>query len=398
LNGKPVVVLSNNDGCVIARSNEAKALGIPMGAPAFKYQEIFSRHKVHVFSANFALYGDLSNRVMSLIVRHVPEVEIYSIDEAFGLFAGFEAKTVEQEMIKLRNKIHKWTGIPVSIGIATTKTLAKVAARIAKKFPEKTNFVYTIETEEKRIKALKWLNVEDVWGIGRRISKHLQNANINNAYQFSLEPDSKIKKRFSVTVLRTKKELEGIPMLTLDHYEPKKSIATTRTFDHSADDFNVLRERIVTFAVTCSEKLRSQHSLCRVLTVFVRSNQHKQNEKQYYNSYSIRLPYATNSAIILAQFAVKALKIIYKQGILYKKAGVILHELSSDKGLQLNIFEKEHPKHLQLMRAVDKINRKLGQTKVKLAAQDPQRTWKMRQEHLSQRYTTNLNETIIIKA
>jgi DNA polymerase V len=392
-----VVVLSNNDGCVIARSNEAKALGIPMGAPAFKNQEIFNKHKVHVFSANFALYGDMSNRVMSLIAQHIPEIEIYSIDEAFGLYKEFDAETVQQEMLSLRRKIFKWTGIPVSIGIAPTKTLAKVAAHIAKKFPDKTNFVYTINTEEKRIKALKWLKTEDIWGIGRQLKKHFENMGITNAYKFTLEPDSKIKKRFSVTVLRTKKELEGIPMLNLEHYEPKKSIATTRTFSDSTPHLQEIKERIATFAVTCCEKLRAQHSVCRTVTVFIQSNYHKQNEKQYYNSFSIHLPYPTNSSIIVTKYAIKALTHIFKNDVLYKKAGVIISNLSSDNGVQLNIFESEHPKHRLLMKAIDNINRTLGQPKVKLASQDPQRTWKMKQEHLSPRYTTHINESIIVK-
>ena len=397
LNGKPIVVLSNNDGCAIARSNEAKALGIPMGAPAFQYQDLFEKHNVQVFSANFALYGDMSNRVMSLIKKQVPEVEVYSIDEAFGYFKGFSAETVEKEMRKLRQKIYKWTGIPVSIGIAQTKTLAKVAAHIAKKFPQKTQFVYAITNEQQRIKALKWLKIEDVWGIGRRISKQLQNSGIITAYDFTQEPDSKIKKRFSVTGLRTKKELEGEPVLSLDFYVPKKSIATTRTFATSTGDFTVVKERIVTFAVTCSEKLRQQHSVCQSVTVFIRSNHHNKHEKQYRNSYNIHLPYATNSSIVIAQHAVFALKQIFKNDILYKKAGVIISNITPNDGIQLNIFEKEHPKHNRLMQSIDKINRKLGQPKVKLAAQNPKRTWMMRQEHLSPRYTTNLNETIIVK-
>jgi len=209
LNGKPVVVLSNNDGCVIARSNEAKKLGVPMGAPAYQYQKLFDEKGVFVFSANFVLYGDMSARVMAIVASFVPDIEIYSIDEAFLLFEGFEQYDLVEYGKKIRKTIYKSTGIPVSIGFAPTKALAKIANRIAKKFPEKTEGVYSIDTEEKRIKALKWIPVEDVWGIGRQHSRRLQLLGVNRAWDFIRQSDGWVKKNMSVVGLRLKRELEG---------------------------------------------------------------------------------------------------------------------------------------------------------------------------------------------
>ncbi|MCZ2222780.1 MAG: Y-family DNA polymerase [Chitinophagales bacterium] len=396
LNGKPIVVLSNNDGCVIARSNEAKAIGIPMGAPAFELEQKFKQYNVQVFSANFPLYGDMSNRVMNILADYSPEMEVYSIDEAFLKLTGFDFFNLQEYGKAIHNKVTKWTGIPISIGIAPTKALAKLANRIAKKFPQKTNSVYIIDNEEKKIKALKWLKVEDVWGIGRQHSKRLQAQQVFTAYDFIQLSDSWIKRNMSVVGLRLKQDLQGIPTLDLEEIQNKKSIATTRTFETNYTKFEQLKERIVTFASSCAEKLRAQKSCCNSLMVFIRTNGHRQDLSQYSKNIVIKLPYPTNSNIELAKFAIQALKQIFKEGYHYKKAGVIVQDFTSEEILQTTLFEKRNEQHIPLMKALDKINQHFGQQKIRLASQDQKRIWKMKQEKLSLQYTTKLSDIIII--
>ena len=398
LNGKPVVVLSNNDGCIIARSNEAKKLGILMGAPAYQFERLFEEKEVYVFSANFVLYGDMSSRVMNIIASFAPEMEISSIDEAFLLLEGFENIDLVEFGEKIRKAVYKSTGIPVSIGFAPTKALAKVANNIAKKFPEKTKGVYSIDTDEKRIKALKWLPVEDVWGIGRRHAKRLQYFGISRAYDFLQQSDGWIKRQMTIAGLRLKRELEGEPMQELEERKPKKSIATTRSFERYYTTLEQLHERVVTFAVTGAEKLRKQKSYTRAVMVFLLTNTHREDQLQYHRHIVVKLPYATNSGIEIARFAAEGLKRIFKEGYLYKKAGVIMMDITPDNPVQLNLFENSDPRHQPLMKAVDYINRSIGYRKVRLASQDQQRTWKMRQERLSPRYTTRLDEIMEVKA
>ncbi len=269
LNGKPVVVLSNNDGCVIARSNEAKAVGVPMGAPAFQYHELFKQHNVAVFSANFALYGDMSMRVMKILASYCPKIEIYSIDEAFVDLNDFPESNLQEFGQMLVKKIYKSTGIPVSIGFAPTKTLSKVANRIAKKYPKETLSSHVINSEVLRVKALKWLAVEDVWGIGRQHSKRLQTINVKTAYDFTQLSEIYFKRHMSIVEERLKQELMGIPSIQMEKPRAKKSIATTRTFERNYTSFEQLKERIVTFAISCAEKLRKQKSCSLSLMVFV---------------------------------------------------------------------------------------------------------------------------------
>ncbi len=398
LNGKPVVVLSNNDGCVIARSNEAKKLGIPMGAPAFKFKPIFEQNNVAVFSSNFALYGDMSKRVMSILQDFAPEMEIYSIDEAFLKLEGFKFVDLLEYGKNIRQKILKWTGIPVSVGFAETKTLAKVAAEIAKKFPERTQNVYIIDTQEKIIKALKWLPIRDVWGIGRRNSQKLLDVGVKNAYQFTQLRDTWIKKHLSITGVRTKKELLGISAIDIEKVQNRKSIATTRTFETEYTDYQDVKERIVTFAVVCSEKLRKQKSVANTVIVFLKTNYHNKNILQYRNNAVISLPFATNSAIEIVKFAVEGLKSIFKNGYKYKKAGVIVTGITDETPQQLNIFQNSDERHKRLMQVVDNLNITKGRQIVKLAAQDLDRTWKMHQERLSPRYTTRIDEVLKIES
>ena len=397
LNGKPVVVLSNNDGCVIARSNESKALNIPMGAPFFKYKSTFEANNVSVFSSNYPLYADMSKRVMTLLATFAPEIEIYSIDEAFLKFENTQGIDFDELGKEIVRTITKSTGIPVSVGFANTKSLSKVANRIAKKFNKRTAGTYLIATEEQRIKALKWLKVADVWGIGRKHSKRLNDLGIITAFQFTKQSDEWVRSNMSVIGLRLKKDLEGKPTLALEQTKPKKSIATTRSFDKNILAFEPIAERVATFAVSCAEKLRKQQSNCAVMLVFLHSNPYRKDLPQYRKKTVIQLPFPSNSSIELAKFAKEGLQRIYKKGYHYKKAGVVVMEITPENEKQLSLFENSNPKHKPLMEVVDKINNALGHQKIKLGSQDLTKTWKMRQELLSPRYTTNLDDIITVK-
>ncbi|MGY6649491.1 Y-family DNA polymerase [Wenyingzhuangia sp. IMCC45574] len=391
--GKPIAVLSNNDGCVIARSNEVKPY-IPMGAVAFKFKEVFKQNNVHVFSSNYALYGDLSNRVMNTLRTFTPDVEIYSIDEAFLEFKGFDRYDLHAYGLEMRETVYKHVGIPVSIGFAPTKALSKIANKIAKKFTDRTQGVYVIDTEEKRVKALKWTKIEDVWGIGSRFAKRLKAVKVNTAYDFTKLHDEYVRKEYSIVGLRLKHELEGKPRLSLDEVKNKKAIATTRSFDKDISDFYKLKERVATFACSCAEKLRKQESNCTTLMVFVLTNSYKKNTPQYSRNITIQIPYATSSSITISQYAQKALKAIYKKGYAYKKAGVIVMGIKPNNKTQLNLFVNENPKHKKLMKVIDEINGNLGVHKLKVGGQGLGRTWRMRQEHLSPRYTTHWDELL----
>lgn len=394
LRNKPIVVLSNNDGCVIARSNEAKALGIPMGAPAFKYKSLFEKHNINVFSSNYALYGDMSSRVMKTLANYTPDIEIYSIDEAFLQFKNFDYIDLQTYCEDIKRTVDKGTGIPVSIGIAPTKALAKVANKIAKKFSKQTGSVYMIDSEVKRIKALKWLKIGDVWGIGRRHSKRLLAKKIRTAYGFVNLPDAWVRQQMSVVGLRLKKELDGMSTLSLESVNPKKAIATTRSFDNMYSDYETLKERISTFTVSCAEKLRRQKSHCNMLMIFVQTSPFRSDLPQYRRNIVVHTHYPTNSSIDLMRHAVQGLNSIFKKGYHYKKAGVIVMGLTPENTKQFTLFNEENPKHASVMKTVDSLNRTIGQNKVKFASQDMGRMWKIKQEQLSPRYTTNINEVI----
>lgn len=395
--GKPVVVLSNNDGCVIARSNEAKALGIPMGAPAFEYKKLFEENNVFVYSSNYALYGDMSSRVMNLLSNFTPEIEIYSIDEAFLKFDGFKYVDLNEYGLQIKRTVTKGTGIPISVGFAPTKALSKVANKIAKKFPEKTNGVYVIDTDEKRIKALKWLPIEDVWGIGRKHARRLKNKNVHNAFQFTQLHDDWVRKEMAVVGLRLKHELEGKPTLNLDLPKSKKMIATTRSFETMHTKFDDLAERISTFTASCSEKLRRQNSHCNMIMIFLHTNYFRKDLPQYSRSIVVKTDFPTNSTIELTKYAKSGLKAIFQEGYHYKKAGVIVMGLTPNNETQLSLFNSSNPKHQPLMGVVDRLNKSYGTNKVKFGNQSLGRQWKMKQEKLSPRYTTSINEVIELK-
>jgi DNA polymerase V len=394
-NNKPVVVLSNNDGCVISRSNEAKALGIPMGAPEFKFRDIIKQHNIHVFSSNYALYGDLSNRVMKILENYTPNIELYSIDEAFLNFEGQHVVDFHKQGLEIQQRILSWLSIPTGIGFAPTKALAKIANRIAKKFYERTQGVYVIDTDEKRIKALKWTKIEDVWGIGFRLTKKMQAKGILTAYDFILpHNDWFIRKEMGVVGMRLQLELQGKSVLVIDAPKTKKSIAVTRSFEREITDFNELKERVVTFASVCSEKLRKQNSCCQVVILYLQKDKYKSNGAKYSFYQLETLPFASNTFFSISDLAIQMLKKCYQKGEEYKKAGVIVTDIIPSNQRQFHLFEDENPKFQKLMEVIDTYHDKVGERKIRLASQDLKRTWKMKQKYLSKRYTTNFNELI----
>jgi DNA polymerase V len=397
--GKPVVILSNNDGCVISRSYEAKDLGIPMGAPEFKIRNELREKNIKVFSSNYPLYGDLSNRVMKILEGFTPNVEVYSIDESFLNFDGMNIEDYHAYGIQIKNRVNKWLSIPICIGFAPTKALSKVANKIAKKYQERTQGIYVIDSEEKRIKALKWTKIEDVWGIGFRLAKKMKAKNILTAYDFTL-PHNKsfIKKEMGVVGLRSKYELEGKSVLELEEApSAKKSIAITRSFDGNITTFNEMKERVSTFATVCAEKLRKQNSCCYGVIVYLRKDKYK-IESQRYNFYKLEmLSFASNSNITISNLAIKMLKEIFEEGAIYKKAGVIVTEIIPENQKQFNLFEEENPKHQALMKVMDDFHKKTGERKIKLGNQDLKRTWKMKQNHLSKKYTTDFKDILEVK-
>ena len=398
LMGKPIAILSNNDGCVISRSDEAKALGLKMGAPLFKCEAFCKANNIHILSSNYSLYGDMSSRVMSILKQFTPDTEIYSIDESFLKLEGFENYNLSDYGKQIRQRVLKWTGIPTSVGIAPTKGLSKIANKIARKRKTLVKSVCVLDTEEKRLKALEITAIEDVWGIGTRLATRLKNKDCKTALDFANLPENLIKKEFSVIEARLHRDLNGIPTLTLeDDNKDKKMIATTRSFENTYSDIDNIKERISTFATSCAEKLRKQGSLCHVIIVILRTHHHNKETIQHRVSTSINLTTPSNSSLIISQCAVNAISALFKEGIAYKKAGVIVTGLVPEDNYQLNIFEEENPKHKNLMKSIDAMNRKYKSGKIKIANQDLNRTWKMKQNHLSPKYTTNINDIIVVK-
>ena len=394
LNNHPVVVLSNNDGCVIARSNEAKELGIPMGAPAFEYRFVFERHNVAVYSANFPLYGDISRRVMNILATYSPNQEVYSIDECFLDLSGIN--NLNEHGLKMRSQVAQWTGIPISVGIAPTKALAKVANRIAKKFPNHTRGVHVIDTEELRVKALKWLPVDDVWGIGRRNALKLHAIGVHTAYDFTQLPESWVMKYMTVVGLRLQKDLRGIPTIEMEMLEKKQSIATTRSFENEYRTYDEMRERVSTFTSISAEKLRAQGSLCRRVMVFIETSRFRDEDNFYANRITVKSPFPTASTLELVDYALKGLQKIYLENKAYKRAGVVLMDFVDANEYQPDLFLNSNPKHKQLMEAIDSLNSKHGKRVVRLGNQD-EKIHKMRQERLSKAYTTDFNQLLEVK-
>ncbi len=396
LRNKPVVVLSNNDGCVIARSNEAKAMGIPMGAPAFQFEKDFEAKGISVFSSNYSLYGDMSGRVMNILSQFTPEIEIYSIDESFLKFNGFELFDLERIGKEIVERVFRHTGIPVSVGLAPTKALAKIANKIAKKFSNRTGSVYAIDSEEKKEKALRWTKIGDVWGIGRQHEQRLLNINVKNAWEFIQLPNDYALKKMSVVGLRLKLDLSGESTLDFEEVKNKKNIAVTRSFDKMYGEFDDLRERVSTYAAKAAAKLRKQDSNCTLLYVFLITNPFRTDLEQYRASMVVKLSNPSNSTMVLTKAALYGLRKIFKSGYQYKKAGVIIMGISPASEIQLSLFSMVDSRHHILMKTIDRLN-KMENGKVKFAGMDLGRTWKMKQERLSNRYTSRIDEIIRIR-
>lgn len=333
---------------------------------------------------------------MSILKQFTPDIQVYSIDESFLKLEGFEDYNLTDYGMLMKNRILKWTGIPTCAGIAPTKALSKVANKIARKYPNQTNGVYVIDTELKRINALKWTKIKDIWGIGKKLSNRLATKGCKNAYDFTQLPESWVKSNMSVVESRLQRDLLGIPTLDLEVQKSKKSIATTRTFEKPLKELDKIKERISTFAFVSGEKLRRQNSHCHMIIVILRSNYFREDLKQHYATKVISLPYPTNSSLVLSNYAIKAIEEVFKSGIAYKKAGIILTGLVPSNNYQLNIFDWENSNHQPLMKAIDKINYRFS-NKIKLANQDLKKTWKMKQDHLSPNYTTNLQDIIKVK-
>jgi DNA polymerase V len=398
LRGKPVIVLSNNDGCAISRSDEAKQLGIKMGAPSFLIREVIEKNNVHILSSNYALYGDMSRRVMSLLSSYVPELEIYSIDEAFLFFRGFEKFNLEEYGLQIIHEIRRCTGIPVSMGIAPTKALSKIANKLAKK--NSANKGLFIVDKESIDEVLRKYPIEDVWGIGSQHAAMLKKNGVATAFHFKNLPGEWVRKRMTVVGLRLWEELHGLPRFNEEFELPsKKNICTSRSFGVMQTEYNTIEEATSTYAVRCAEKLRKQKSCAGVIMVFLHTNHFREDLQQYAKNIVIKLPVPTNSSLELAHYAREGLKRIYKKGYLYKKSGVIVSDIVSENNLQQNFFDSCHrSEHTRIMNLLDTINARYGRDTVRVAIQGFDKSWHLKQEKLSRYYTTRLSDIIEVNA
>lgn len=392
LKGKPIVVLSNNDGCIIARSNEAKALGIPMGAPFFEYEPFIKKHNVIVYSSNYALYGDMSARVMTSLMQLYSEVEVYSIDEAFLQFNTLSSDQTETFAFDIRKHIKQWTGIPISIGIGPTKTLAKIANKIAKK-----NDSGIFDISNKNIdEILKTIKTADLWGIGRQYEILLKRYRITNAYQLKYADDRWIKKHMTICGLRTVHELRGIACIALQEGpEQRKSIACTRSFGKATCEFEDLNEAVATYTARAAEKLRKQKLIASAIYVFITTKHY--SKFKYSNAVCIQLPCATSYTPQLIKYALQALKTIYRSEYYYKKAGIILLDFIDENHAQIDAFiANVSETQSKFIKTVDHINRKWGRKSVHFAAEGIKKPWIMKQSKKSAPYTTSWNSLLRI--
>lgn len=397
LNGRPVVVLSNNDGCVIARSNEAKKLGIKMGDPYFQVKELLTRNRVAVFSSNFVLYGDMSRRVMSLLRKFVPATEVYSIDESFLDFTGIDPAGLGKLGQKIARTVKQHTGIPVSLGIAPTKTLAKVASKLCKQYPKLQGCCFMHRPQDIET-VLRKFPIGDVWGVGRRWAVMLEGAGVKTAWDFTRLTPEWVRKRMGVVGLRMWKELRGEACIGFEQMpSDKKQIATTRTFAHDTDDFEELHGCVAQYAAACAEKLRAQNSVCGQMTLFILTNRHRENAPQCYENRMVKLSVPTDSTLEITRLATQLLRAVYVPGYAYKRAGVILSDIRSKTGTQRDMFDAtDRDKHDRLMKAVDSLNASYGHAKIVTAAEGFER-FKMNRNHLSHKYTTDWDEIIRVK-
>ena len=415
LRGKPVVVLSNNDGCIIARSNEAKALGIPMGAPLHLYKTLIKQNKIFTYSSNYTLYGDMSSRVMSVLNYFIPNIEIYSIDEAFLNLKNFNIQSLQDEMFKIRERIYQWTGIPVSIGIGPTKTLAKLANKIAKKNSSDGVYILTVSTQLTHI--LSDMKLEDIWGVSKGWGNRLRSVGINNPRQLQQANPRQIRTLISVVGERIIYELRGQPCLALEEVINKKSITVSRSFGNMINDKDSLKKALANYAARAAEKLRYQDSVCGGIYVFINTNRFRERDLQYSNSATINFDELTDSTTIIIEKSFKLLENLYRPKYNYKKIGVTLLGLkqkddgSSDNYIiQGSLFipnadQKIHmSRSCDRMKLIDNINTKMGKMTIFHGSQgviknsrniksEPDR-WRMRSCYKSPFYTTNWDDIL----
>jgi len=397
LQDQPVVVLSNNDGCVVARSEAAKAVGIKMGEPLFQVKDLIARHQVQVYSSNYSLYGDMSARVMASLAEVTPNLEVYSIDECFLDFSGFSHINLTDYCHHVRAKVKQYTGIPISLGIGSTKTLSKVANYVAKRVSvyEGVFDLTAVEAEP----VLAQIAVEDVWGVGRQYARALRSQNIETALQLRDAPESLIKQRFGVTLLRTVLELQGLSCLPLELCPAsRKGVTVSRSFGQTVQSLAELKQAVCTFTSHAAEKLRKEMLAATVLSVFVMISRFK-DTPQYNNSYVITLPTATNDTAELSYFALRGLESIYRTGYQFKKAGVMLLDLIPIAVVQPDLFDtRRREKYQKLMEVIDQINSQMGAGTVQVAAAGLKKTWAMKAAHCSPKYTTCWSDLPLVKA
>lgn len=394
LNNKPVVVLSNNDGCVIARSNEAKAIGIKMGTPAFMMETTLKAHNVQIFSSNYVLYGDMSDRVYNVIQSLTPNVERYSIDEAFADFSGYPPDKIEQLATEIRDRVMRWLGIPVSIGIGATKVLAKVANKISKK--QKKGVMYFRDEATTR-QHLATFEIGDLWGIGAQYEKKLLEMGITNALQLSTLPLGWINKHLTVTGLRIYLELQGTSCIPLEVFQAKKkAIGSAKQFSCILTAYNDILEPLSNYVAHCASKLRSEASATGMITVFLETNPFSAVDDQYNVSKSVKLNQATNLTPVLIRYASYCLRSIYKPGYKYRRVGVMFTQLIPEGQAQKHFFDKSsHPKNKKVQQAIDTINNATTRNKVRYACQGIAQEWQTKRSILSKRFTTQLSELIV---
>lgn len=399
LEGKPVVVLSNNDGCIVARSNEAKALGVKMGTPLFKIRQLAESGQVIVRSSNYHLYRDLSERVMSLLADAVPGIEIYSIDEAFLSIDGLDIAGVPGMCRDLITRIRRGTGIPVSIGIAPTKTLAKVSNHFAKRYPGYRG-VCMMDTDEKRIKALELTPIDEVWGIGRRLAPKMKEWGVRTALDFTMRPEEWVQSKIGTTGVRTWQELHGQDVIEREDREHRQSICTSRSFADMITDEKELTLRVSDFAAMCARKLRSEGSMAGCVNVFLYTNRFREDLEQYFPNATIRLPMASSSTQEIVGAALKALRLIYRPGFQYKKAGCVVYDITAAdevQGVLFDIDEELRDRQERLSEVMDRVNTS-GRQVLHLGTQrSGHYSDGIRREHCSREFTTSWKDMIEVK-
>jgi DNA polymerase V len=393
-----IVVFSNNDGAIIARSEEAKAAGIDMAVPVHMVQKLMEQNVIRGFSSNYTLYGDMSKRIKSIIRTLFKDVEDYSIDESFVSCKGFNYHDLPEYIQNAREKITTWSGVPVTIGVGATKTLSKVANRLAKKHYRKAG-VYVIDTEQKRIAALKATDINDIWGVGRQITAKLNKKGIYTAYDLSLVDTNWVKANFSVVLQRTVYELQGVSCIPIELIEQdKQHIASQKSFGIFQTEFEPMAEALATYTARVAEKLRKQHLVAGGIEVWLGTNNFSKTDAQYFPKIHTVCDVPTDYTPYLVKRAAEALKVIYRKGYLYKRVGVMLTDLRSNTDGTLNLFyQGSRSKEISIIKNIDRINRINGRDTVRSALQGFDAKWKMKQNHLSRFYTTRLSDIIEIK-